>query len=101
MAFKRQKENPVEEALQGRLEAIGEEIDRLTRLAASAKDSAMQRQYWELARDAQAEARRLREEFSRIAPHIAKRSRFHVLTKWLKAQKQQRDELRTISMNQH
>jgi hypothetical protein len=96
MAFKTSEDNPIEAALQARLEAIGEEIDRLTRLAASAKDSAAQRQYWELAGDAQAEARKLREEFSRIAPSAKKRSRWRSVAGWLKACGPHRDNMGLI-----
>jgi hypothetical protein len=96
MRFKRRKENPLEAALQARLEAIAEEIDRLTRLAASVKDSASQRQYWEMAREAQAEARKLREEFSRIAPKAAIRPLWTPITEWLKAHTRHRDELSLI-----
>lgn len=62
-------------ALEARLEVIEREIDRLTRLAASEKDAARQQQYWELARDTQAEARKLRDELSRRVPGPLKPAR--------------------------
>ncbi|MGA3372097.1 MAG: hypothetical protein ABSC48_10085 [Terracidiphilus sp.] len=61
------EENPIEAAIQSRLEGIEQEIDRLTRLAAGEKETAQQRQNWELARDMQTEARKLREELSKLS----------------------------------
>jgi hypothetical protein len=79
--------DPVVVALQARLEAIEQEIDRLTRLAAAEDDYVRRQQYWDLARDVQAEARKLRGEFSGFLSRSAKhrrRSLFYRLRNTLK-----------------
>ena len=58
--------DPIAAALQARLETIEHEIDRLTRLAAAEEDADRTQKYWELARDVQSEARKLRNEFAKI-----------------------------------
>jgi hypothetical protein len=56
----------VAEALQARVQELEEEIDRLTRLAASAKEFEVRKRYWELAGDMQREARKLHNEFQKL-----------------------------------
>ena len=58
------EEDPVVTALEARLEALQQEVDRLTRLAPDEHDDCLRQQYWDLARDTQAEVRKLRSEFS-------------------------------------
>jgi hypothetical protein len=55
------------EALQARLEALEEEILRLTRLASEANDQTQQENYWRLAQDLQLEARELRLEMRKMS----------------------------------
>lgn len=69
------------EALEACLQALDEETDRLICLASSARDPDFQRQYWKLAADVQAEARKLRAEFRELASP-ARRSHFRSLFKW-------------------
>ena len=79
------KEDPVVMALQARLVAIEQEIDRLTRFATAENDHARQKQYWGLAGDLQAEARRLRCEFSDLLSRAGKRQCHSPFARWLGA----------------
>jgi hypothetical protein len=73
----------VSAALEARLEALEEEIDRLSRLASSAKEVEAQQQYWNLARDAQIEARNLRKEFRELKAPASRPKRWPVAN-WFK-----------------
>jgi hypothetical protein len=84
MAVEAKEANPIEQAIQARLDTIEQEIDCLSRMAASAKDIALQRQYWELAGDMQAEARKLRDELNRISSQAATGERGPIFAGFLK-----------------
>jgi hypothetical protein len=79
----KEQADPVAEAFEERLEAITRQIDRLTRLAAETEDATERQEYWNLARDAQAEARKLRREFSTYAPNDP-RPRPRLIAGWIK-----------------
>ncbi len=70
-------------ALRARLEALEEEIDRLMRLASSAKNAETQQRYWNLARDVQSEARKLRNDFHELKSP-ANRTKRWLWAGWLK-----------------
>ena len=71
-------------ALQAQLDAAERKLERFTLLATESKDKFQQDEYWHLAQDAQWEARSIREEISRLAPHLG---RTKWVLNWLKSRK--------------
>ena len=79
------EEEQLAEAIRERLTTIECEIDRLTRLAAATEDAARQREYWDFARDLQADACKLRNELSKLFLRAPTPFRRPFLSRLLKA----------------
>jgi ferritin len=72
-------------AIEERLKAIEEELRRLTELASEEKDAERRQQYWDLARDVQAEARKVRMILAQMPPTCDEGQGESILRQVLKA----------------